>query len=235
MRTVKRNGGGATLLALTVVCTVIAVSGCFRYEQTVVFDADGTADVTVSYSVPGVLAGEEPDIPPTPLPDAYGGDEITPDEARNPSRPNYEDETAALRAAFRRFGLEVADAAVFKEGDFLTYRVNGTVADAGALGSVLSYFDRHETEYKSNDKSVRFREVIENKLPKKGLPTDEEKPLLESLFPDCGFTFRVVMPEPVKEANGIVGADGRTVEWRFGLAEFLFSEKVEMFAEAGIE
>ncbi len=211
------------LLTLTASYAAVLVAGCFRYEQTVVLGADGTAEVTVTYSVPAALAGEGPDISPAPLPDA------------GPGAPSYEEEAAALKAAFRRFGVEVTDASVVDEDNFRTYAVTGTVADPGVLGPALPYFDEHKTEYKADDKSVKFKETIENKLSKKERPTDEEKPLVEALFPDCGFTFRVVMPGPVKETNGTVNADGRTVEWRFGLAEFLFAEKVEMWVEASVE
>jgi hypothetical protein len=212
----------SVLLSTTAVWAAFVVAGCFRYEQTVVLNADGTADVTVSYSVPATLAGEEPELTAN-LPDA------------GPGSSSNEEEAAALKSAFRRFGVEVVDSSVAVEGDFLTYAVNGTVADAGVLGRVLPYFDGHETEYKAGDKSVTFKETIENELSKEERPTDEEKPLIEALFPDCGFTFRVVMPGQVLETNGTVSTDGRTVEWCFGLAEFLFAEKVEMWVEAGVE
>jgi hypothetical protein len=198
-------------------------AGCFRYEQTVVLNAEGTAEVTVTYSVPAALAGDEREPSPAPLPDA------------GPGAPSHEEEAAALESTFRRFGVEVTDVSVADDGDFRTYEVTGTVAGPDALGPALPYFDEHKTEYKTDGKSVKFKETIEHKLSKKERPTDEEKPLLEALFPDCGFTFRVIMPGPIKETNGTVGADGRTVEWCFGLAEFLFTEKVEMWAEAGIE
>ncbi|UCE26758.1 MAG: hypothetical protein JSW52_10495 [Candidatus Coatesbacteria bacterium] len=209
----------AVLLITATALTAVVGSGCFRYEQSIVLDADGTAQVTVSYSVPRVLTDEERELSPAILPDAGA---VT---------PLYDEETAALKSAFRRFGVDVTDASVADDGDFLTYAVTGTVADPDALGSVLPYFDEHKTEYKADEKTARFKETIENDLSEVDRPTDEEKPLLEALFPDCGFTFRVVMPGPVKDTNGTVGADGRTVEWRFGLAEFLFAEKVEMWAE----
>jgi hypothetical protein len=213
----------AFILTFIAATTVFTVGGCFRYEQTVVLNADGTADVTISYSVPAVVVSEDRTSPVNPLPDAA------------PAAGSYIDEAAALKSAFRRFGIEVTDASVAEDGDFQTYTVSGTVADAGALGSSLPFFDKHETGYKTDDDSVKFSEVIENELSKNERPADEEKPLLEALFPDCGFTFRVVMPGPVKKTNGTVGADGRTVEWRFGLAEFLFNEKIEMSVESGIE
>lgn len=223
MRDVKRNSVVVFLLTLTAVCTVFMVTGCFRYEQTVVLNAEGTAEITVSYSIPTVLTAEESNLPPAPLPDA------------GPGAPSYEEEEAALKAAFRRFGVEVTYASVDDDGDFRPYAVTGTIADAGALGPALPYFDEHKTEYEADGETVKFKETIENELSKNERPTDEEKLLAEALFPDCGFTFRVVMPGPVKETNGTVSADGRTVEWCFGLAEFLFSENVEMYVEAEIE
>jgi hypothetical protein len=213
----------ALLLTLTAATAVFTAGGCFRYEQTVVLNADGTADVTVSYSVPAVVVSEDRNPPVNPLPDAA------------PAAGSYVDEAAALKSAFRRFGIEVTDASVAEDDDFQTYTVYGIAPDAGALGSSLPFFDKHETEFKADDDSVKFSEVIENELSKNERPTDEEKPLLEALFPDCGFTFRVVMPGPLTETNGTIGADGRTVEWRFGLAEFLFSEKIEMYVEAETE
>lgn len=222
MQDVKRKRT-AVLLAIAAVCAAVLVAGCFRYEQTVVLNAEGTAEVTVSYSVPAALAGDERELSPAPLPDA------------GPGAPSHEEEEAALKSAFRRFGVEVINVSVVDDGDFRTYAVTGTIAEPGVLDPALPYFGEHKTEYEADDKSVTFKETIENELSKKERPTDEEKPLLEALFPDCGFTFRVVMPGPVKETNGTVSADGRTVEWRFGLAEFLFAEKVEMWVEAAAE
>jgi hypothetical protein len=213
----------AVLLITAIALAAVVGSGCFRYEQTVVLSVDGPAEVTVSYSVPRVLTEDERGLSPASLPDA------------GPGASSYEEETAALKSAFRRFGVEVADSSVADDGDFLTYAVTGTVADPGVLGHVLPYFEKHKTEYEADDKSITFKESVENKLPKDELPTDEERPLLEALFPDCGFTFRVVMPGPIKETNGTVNADGRTVEWCFGLAEFLFAEKVDMWVEAAVE
>lgn len=222
MRDIKIKSA-ALFLTLIAATTVFMAGGCFRYEQTVVLNADGTADVTVSYSVPAAVVSEDRNPSVNPLPDAA------------PAAGSYIDETAALKSAFRRFGVEVTDASVAEEGYFRTYMVSGTVPDAGALGSSLPFFDKHETEFTADDGFINFSEIIKNELSKNERPTDEEIPLLEALFPDCGFTFRVVMPGPVGETNGTVGADGRTVEWRFGLAEFLFNEKIEMYVEAETE
>lgn len=227
-----RSAAGAASFLLTV-----AVVGCFRYEQTVVVRADGTADITISYAVPAVIAAPAPAETPEVVPDAPKPAErpAPGGPALIPTAPAYEEEAAALRSRFTYAGFEVAEARVFDEGEMRTYRVRGRLVDPGAADEVLGFLGDHRLEVDPGPDSVEVVEVVKSALGESARPTDEETALLETLFPDCGFTFRLVLPGRVKETNGTVGADGQTVEWRYGLTEFLFAKKMEMRAKGANE
>ncbi len=209
---------------LLVIVAAAALTGCISLTQYVKLNADGSARVTVdtwvddfsdlesSASTAAATAAQ----PPTP-----------------PPEPTLEDD---MGPAFKNLaGITVAENWVQREEvegkKIIHSKLVLDVDRLDRLNGVGLYKDTTFTSGKKG-KDVAFGQVTLNKREKKEEPSPESEELVRKMFEGYTFTYVVEMPGEVKSTNGTLGADKRTVTWKWPLYEFTQMEKVEMTASA---
>lgn len=199
-------------LILAVGAAVFLAAGCMDYSQKIVVAEDGSATVTLDGWLDEALAGVSEDL------SAETG------ESENIFLSEFEGEP----------GVEILGSSV--ETDEPTgvehHHVTFNVESSDALEDLPSFGESGSVKWETNGGEVTFEQKIRNETEEYEAAEDEE--LMRSLFEGYTWTYEVVMPGPVTETNGTVGADGRTVTWTWSLFDITLLEEVVMTAKCQI-
>lgn len=199
-------------LILAVGAAVLLAAGCMDYSQKIVVAEDGSATVTIDGWLDEALAGVSEDL------SAETG------ESENIFLSEFEGEP----------GVEILGSSV--ETDEATgvehHHITFNVESPDALEDLPSFGESGSVKWETNGGEVTFEQKIRNETEEYEAAEDEE--LMRSLFEGYTWTYEVVMPGPITQTNGTVGADGRTVTWTWPLFDFTRVEEVVMTAKCQI-
>jgi hypothetical protein len=199
-------------LILAVGAAVLLTAGCMDYSQKIVVAEDGSATVTLDGWLDEALAGLSEDVSAE-----MGGSE-------NIFLSEFEGEP----------DVEIFDSSV--ETDEATgvehHHVTFNVVSPDALEDLPSFGEPGSVTWETKGGETTFEQKIRNDTEEYEVAEDEE--LMRSLFEGYTWTYEVVMPGPITQTNGTVGADGRTVTWTWPLFDFTRVEEIVMTAKCEI-
>jgi len=199
-------------LALTVGAVVLLAAGCMDYSQKIVVSEDGSATVTLDGWLDEALSGLSENVSA----ETGGPENIFLDEFEG--KPGVK-----LLESFTE-----TDEATGVEHHHITFNVKSP----DALEDLPSFGESGSIKWETKGDEITFEQQIRNETEEYEAPEDEE--LMRSLFEGYTWTYEVVMPGPITETNGTVGADGRTVTWTWPLFDFTLLEEIAMTAKCKI-
>lgn len=198
----------ATLI-LTVGAAVLLAAGCMDYSQKIVVAENGSATVTLDGWLDEALAGLSEDVSA----EVSGPENIFLSEFEG--EPGVE---------ILGFSVET-DEATGVEHHHVTFNVESP----DALEELPSFGESGSVKWETKSGEVTFEQRIRNDTEEYEATEDEE--LMRSLFEGYTWTYEVVMPGPITQTNGTVGADGRTVTWTWPLFDITLLEEIVMTAK----
>jgi len=196
-------------LMLAVGAAVLLAAGCYDYSQKIVIADDGSATVSLDGWFDEALAGlwEE-----TSAETGVTGNVFLAEFDGEP-------------------GIEVIDSSVETDEETKVEHHHATfdVESSDALEGLPSFGETGSVKWETGGDETAFEQKILNVTEEYESAEDEE--LMRSLFEGYTWTYEVVMPAPVTQTNGTIGADGRTVTWSWSLFDITRVEEVVMTAK----
>jgi hypothetical protein len=198
-------------IILAVGTAAFLAAGCMDYSQKIVVHEDGSATVTIDSWLDEVLTGLAEEII---VEDGFSGNILL-----------YEFENKP--------GIEILDS--FVEIDEKTglerHHVEFNVESSKVLEDLPSFGKSGSAKWETNGDGVSFERILRNDDAIKEYENAEDEESMRSLFEGYTWTYEVVMPGPVTETNGTVGADGRTATWSWSLFDITLLEEIVMTAK----
>jgi hypothetical protein len=197
-------------ITFTLVVAVFLTAGCMDYSQKIVIAEDGSAMVVLDSWLDESLAGLSEDV------SAETG------AARNIFLSEFEGEP----------GTEIIGSSVEMDEETKVehHHITVNVESSDALDGLPSFGGESGIlQWKTGGGEATFEHKLYNET--EAYADAEEEALMRSLFEGYTWTYEVVMPGPITQTNGTVGADGRTVTWAWTLFEFAMTEEIVMTAK----
>ncbi|UCE26757.1 MAG: hypothetical protein JSW52_10490 [Candidatus Coatesbacteria bacterium] len=196
-------------LILAVGAAVLLAAGCMDYSQKIVIQEDGSAMVVLDGWLDESLTG---------LSEEVSAETGVPE---NIFLSEFEGEP----------GVEITDSYVEtnEKTKVEHHHVTVNVESSDALDDLPSFGgSAGNVKWETGGGEATFEQKLYNEP--EAYDSAEEEDLMRSLFEGYTWTYEVVMPGPITQTNGTVGADGRTVTWTWPLFDFARVEEIVMTA-----
>ncbi|NPB07508.1 MAG: hypothetical protein GXN96_01105 [Aquificae bacterium] len=180
----------------------LLVSSCILYEEEVSFNEDFSGKAKLSLKVPSVIATEI-------------------------DKEFYEIKDQISRGELKeKEGIKLLAAKRVQEGNVVTYLFEISFKNPQAFSSFLSS-EKSKEEIKIREEGSR---LYWSRTIKRSPGMEEDEEVIAYVLSDYVWTYRVIFPYRVLDANGKVQEDKKTVVWKYDLYTILSSPQIEMAA-----
>lgn len=221
------------------IAAALALTGCVSMTQNIAFNADGSANVAIDMWVDDFsrwgngAAGTDP-AAGTAATAATAAPAGTAESAPTPEQPPVvSDEMGPAFADVAGVSIEENWAQFEGEGENRKThtRLVMNVDRIERLNKIGVFKDTTLSCAKKSGKLVFTQKMInENKKKEETSPDTDQ--MMRELFKGYTMTYVVTMPGEVKQTNGTLGEDKRTITWQWSLYDFSKMETVELTATA---
>jgi len=227
------------LVPILAVVAALGMAGCVSMTQNIVFNADGTSKVTLDMWVDDLSrwGADAAATTGTPGTASTAATAAQPPAAETPAvteqPPAVEAEMGSAFAAISGVTIEENWAKYEGEGDARKTHTHLVMSvDKIEKLSKVGVFKDTDLSLGKKSGKLTFAQKMVNNQQKKEETTPETDQMMRELFKGYTMTYVVTMPGEVKETNGTLSEDKRTVTWQWSLYDFSKMETVELTATA---
>jgi uncharacterized protein YceK len=225
------------LVPVLAIVAALGMVGCVSMTQNIAFNADGSSKVTLDMWVDDLskwgadtaAAAGTPGTAGTAATAAQPPTEETPAVPEQP--PAVEDEMGPAFAGIEGVTIEENWAKYEGEGDARKTHAHLVMSvDKIEKLSKIGVFKGSELSLAKKGGKLAFTQKMLNEQQKKEETSPETDQMMRELFKGYTMTYVVTMPGDVKETNGTLGDDKRTITWQWSLYDFSKMESIELKA-----